>query len=467
MYFRQVYDARLAQASYFVASTQAKAALVVDPQRDVDIYQDIAREQDVRITAVAETHIHADFLSGARELSAATGASLYLSDEGQGDHGYLTDRDPPARFLRNGDAFELGELLIRALHTPGHTPEHLAFEVFDGHDKSQPMLLLSGDFMFVGDLGRPDLLEAALGQTGSAKAGARQMYFSLQTTLAELPDFVQVWPGHGAGSACGRALGQVPSTTLGYERRFAWWSELLNRGDEPGFVEALLADQPDAPSYFATMKQLNRGRMRVLNGLPQVPRLDADALREQLAGGALLVDTRPRDAFVASHARNAIHIADGSSFSNWSAWFIPSDARVVLVAEPERVASLVRGLVHVGIDTIAGFVPEALARTLPQASLPRIDARQAHEQLAAREAAALDVRSDAEFQADHIPGALHVSAGRLLREARRLPKDRPLIVCCAEGDRSAAAASVLLSQGFSNVLDLAGGFNGWRSTTPS
>ena len=467
MFFRQCYDERLAQASYILGSSHSKEALVVDPQRDVDAYLDIAREQDLQITAVAETHIHADFLSGARELKQATGARLYLSGEGAGELGYLPAQDSSTQFLKNAEEIKIGELRVRVLHTPGHTPEHICFEVFDGPDKSQPMLLLSGDFIFVGDLGRPDLLEEALGRAGSARTGARQTYFSLQNALAELPDFIQIWPGHGAGSACGRALGSVPSTTLGYERRFTWWSEFLNRGDERGFMEALLQGQPDAASYFAIMKERNRGSQRVLNGLPRPAQLDAAAVRERLAGGALLVDTRPREAYVRSHARDSIHIADGSSFSNWSAWFIPTDANVMLVVKPERAEHLVRGLVHVGIDNIVGLVSEEVAQSLPQVPLSHVSAQQADVQITQQQAATLDVRSDSEFQADHIPGSVHVSAGRLLHNVERLPKDSPLIVCCATGDRSVAAVSVLIANGFHNAVNLDGGFNGWRSLNPA
>jgi len=329
------------------------------------------------------------------------------------------------------------------------------------------MLLLSGDFIFVGDLGRPDLLEEALGYAGSAKIGASQTYSSLQSVLAQLPDFVAIWPGHGAGSACGRALGNVPSSTLGYERRFAWWSGYLDSCDQAGFVEALLSGQPDAPTYFAGMKQLNRGGMRLLNGLPRPPLLSAGQLHKQLESGSLLVDTRPRETFVQSHPQGAIHIPDDASFSNWSAWFIPIDARVVLIAEPERVEHLVRGLVHVGIDSIVGFVPREAVRELPQAALKQVDVRSAQKDLESAQAVALDVRSAAEFAADHIPGALHISAGRLLRDAPRLPRDRPIIVCCAQGERSVAAVSALQALGFGNARNLEGGFNGWRSSSVS
>ncbi len=230
MFFQQVYDEGLAQASYVIGCESTGEALVVDPRRDVDVYTALATRHDLHIVGVAETHIHADYLSGGRELAAATGATLYLSGLGEEGEGYVA-RQPDVRvkLVRNGDEIRVGHVRVRVRHTPGHTPEHICFEIFDGPDKTAPMMVLSGDFMFVGDLGRPDLLEQSLGKTGSAQASARTLFESLRSMLKDLPDFVAIWPAHGAGSACGKALGAVPSTTLGYERRFSWWSQLLER----------------------------------------------------------------------------------------------------------------------------------------------------------------------------------------------------------------------------------------------
>ncbi len=238
---------------------------------------------------------------------------------------------------------------------------------------------------------------------------------------------------------------------------------MLERGDEAGFVEALLQGQPDAASYFTTMKRLNRVGAPLLGRLPQPPLLDAAGVAAHVRQGGSLVDTRARESFIRSHPRGAIHVPDGSSFSNWSAWFIPTDASVVLVANPRRVDDLVRGLVRVGIDRIAGFVPESGAQELPQETLPQLDARAAREQISDQQAEALDIRSRSEYDAEHMKGSLHISAGKLLNATGSLPKDRPLILFCAQGERSVAATSVLRARGFDNAVNLNGGFNAWRA----
>lgn len=463
MFFRQIYDDGLAQASYMVGSSGDGQALVVDPRRDVDVYLELAAQKDLRIVAVAETHIHADFLSGAPELAHLTGATLHLSGEGGGPDGYAPSSPDSVRFLRDGESFSIGNVRVRARHTPGHTPEHVSFEIFDDPRKPEPMLLLSGDFMFVGDLGRPDLLERSLSAAGSARAGAVQMFASLRRALSELPDYVQVWPGHGAGSACGRALGAVPSTTLGYERRFSWWSHLEETGDEPGFIEALLRDQPDAPSYFAEMKRLNRGSRPLLGGLPKPPLLDASALKRARADGAVLIDARAKQTFIRSHPEGAVSIPDDTSFSNWAAWFVPLGKQIVLIAPPARVQELVRRLVRVGHDRIVGFVPDQTDAQLLLEPLPEVSAEHAYRMWSEQEAVIVDVRSEVEYQGSRIPGALHVPSGRLLSALDRLPRDRTLIVHCAAGDRSVAASSALLANGFSRVFNLQRGLEDWRA----
>ena len=246
MYFKRIYDEGLAQASYLVGCQEEGTAVVVDPRRDVQVYLDVAAENSLRIVAVTETHIHADFLSGAIELATRTGAALYLSDEGDETWRY----DFPHEGLQHGSEIRLGNVVLKALHTPGHTPEHLSFLVSDGARAAEPVLLLTGDFAFVGDLGRPDLLDETVGGSDTRFGGARDLFESLRDTFLTLPDYVQVWPGHGSGSACGKALGAVESSTVGYERRFAWWSRYLQKDDIEGFTRELLSGQPDAPALL-------------------------------------------------------------------------------------------------------------------------------------------------------------------------------------------------------------------------
>ena len=288
MIFRRLFDPKLAQASYLLGCSETGEALVVDPNRSVDQYLKAAAEEKLRITHVTETHIHADFVSGARELTQRTGARLYLSAAGGKDWQYDYARDAGATLVGEGSQFSVGRIGIHVLHLPGHTPEHLVFLVTDGATASEPMGAITGDFLFVGDVGRPDLLERAVQVRGTMESAGRQLFQSLQR-FRSLPDFLQVWPGHGAGSACGKALGAVPQSTLGYEKRFNW---AFGISDESEFVRAVLAGQPDPPRYFAHMKRINRAGPRILGDRGRPPRLSADSLGEAVAAGKSVVDTR-------------------------------------------------------------------------------------------------------------------------------------------------------------------------------
>ena len=465
MFFRQIFEDGLAQASYVVGSPDAERALVIDPRRDIDVYLDIAREHDLTITDVTETHIHADYLSGSRELAAKTGAALHLSAEGGPDWLYREPAGDRVRLLHDGDVLQIGEIRVDVLHVPGHTPEHLMFLLTDGAHAKRPMIALTGDFVFVGDLGRPDLLEQALGKTGSATLGARAMFASLRDKFSAIPDHVQLWPAHGAGSACGKALGAVPASTAGYERITAWWQPYVERGDVEGFTRELLADQVDAPAYFARMKRLNRDGAPLLRTLPQPSPLDAAGLRAAVDSGALVIDARPKERFQSGHIEGAISIPDESSFTTRAGWFVPDDAAIVLVAPADRVDGLVRGLVRVGLDRIAGYVDAddtATLRSRKQAPLESISAAAAHEEWQRGSAIVLDVRNALEHRAGHIPGALLVPASRLVSRLDDVPRDARLLVHCAGGGRSNSAASVLAARGYRKVADVAGGFGAWR-----
>ncbi len=265
MLLRRFYDDKLAQASYMVGCQATGEAVVVDPHRDTDVYLEAAEKEGMRIRYVTETHIHADFLSGARQLAKKVGATLLLSDEGGEDWRYGFAAEDGATLLHDGDRIELGRITLEALHTPGHTPEHLSFRITDGAASDRPMGVLTGDFLFVGDVGRPDLLEKAAGVAGTMEAGARVLWASLER-FRSMPDYLQILPGHGAGSACGKALGSVPSSTLGYEKLVNW---AFQCADEEEFVQEVLADQPEPPVYFAHMKRMNRDGPAVLDRLPE------------------------------------------------------------------------------------------------------------------------------------------------------------------------------------------------------
>ncbi|NLB47735.1 MAG: MBL fold metallo-hydrolase, partial [Microbacteriaceae bacterium] len=292
MLLERIYDEDLAQASYFIGCQAKGEAIVVDPRRDLGDYLAIAEKNGMQIVAVTETHIHADYLSGTRELAAATGAQMYVSDEGGPDWTYGSDFDSAVR-MKHGHEIQLGNITVRAVHTPGHTPEHLSFLVTDGAQSSEPGFMLTGDFVFVGDLGRPDLLDEAAGFIDTRFGGAKDLFKSLKNQFLTLPDYVQVLPAHGSGSACGKALGAIAASTVGYERNFSWWGKYLKNDDEQGFVDELLSGQPDAHAYFGRMKVQNKLGPAILGEQSELIEYTVDALREDLAhDNVIFVDTR-------------------------------------------------------------------------------------------------------------------------------------------------------------------------------
>lgn len=454
MYFQHIYEKGLAQASYLVGCQATGEAMVIDPRRDIDVYLEAAEKNRLRITHVAETHIHADFLSGARELAAATGARMYLSDEGGADWAYGFDHAG----LRDGDHFMVGNLRFDVLHTPGHTPEHISFLLTDTPASDQPVMIFTGDFVFVGDVGRPDLLEKAAGIEGTRVQGARDMFRSLRKFRA-LPDHVQVWPGHGAGSACGKALGAVPSSTVGYEKIANW---ALRIHDEETFVAELLAGQPEPPLYFAMMKKLNKVGPKVLGGVPHPARLTMAQFSEAMAKGVTLVDTRDKLSFAGGHYPGSLNIQDNNAFSTWAGWMLHYDRPFLLVAAESRIDELTRALIRIGLDDVAGYVTDMDRigdaghgmRVLEQITVEELHAHRERYHV-------LDVRGYTEHAAGHIPGAQNIHAGLLSRFLDELPRDREIVVHCVSGDRSSIASSYLLSQGFRNLRNLTCGFNGW------
>lgn len=471
MFFQRFYDAALAQASYLIGCQRTGEALVVDPLREPEPYLAAAAREGLRVTHVTETHIHADFLSGARELAARTGARLFLSAEGGADWQYAWADAAGATLLRDGDAIMVGNVRVEAMHTPGHTPEHLAFLVTDTPAGAGPWGILTGDFVFAGDVGRPDLLEKAAGHVGTMEDGARTLFRSLARFRA-LPDHLQVWPGHGAGSACGKALGAVPSSTVGYERRANWG---VATTDEATFVRMVLDGQPEPPRYFAEMKRLNRDGPPLLADRPEPRPLPADALPALLAAGALVVDTRPATAFAAGHVPGTLNVPLDGSFATWAGSLLPYDRDVHLLVDPAQptadgrpaVDAARRALALIGLDRVAGVLgPDALegwrAARGALAVTPQVTPAEAAAMLARGEATAVDVRGRAEYGAGHLPGVPNVPLGELAARAAELPDDgRPLVVQCLGGGRSAIGASVLRRLGRRQVLNLSGGYRAW------
>jgi hydroxyacylglutathione hydrolase len=462
----RLWDLKLAQAGYLIGCTEAQEALVVDATRDVDQYLALAASLNLRIAHVTETHIHADFVSGSRELAARAGATLYLSDEGGPDWRYDFAASDRAVGLHEGDRFAIGRVGITVLHTPGHTPEHLTFLVTDGASATEPIAAVTGDFVFVGDVGRPDLLERAARVKGSMESAARTLFRSLQRFKAQ-PDYLQIWPGHGAGSACGKGMSPIPHSTVGYERRFNW---AFGVADESEFVRLVLAGQPEAPRYFGMMKRINKEGPRTLGHLPRPNPLPAERVMEALDAHELVVDTRTSTEYASGHLPGSINIPFNNSFTTWAGWVLPYDRDVYLVsAKPDgRQSELaLRDLAMIGLDRVAGsFGLDALGewtragRTL--AKIARISAPDLAARLEAGDATLVDVRSRAEWEAGHVPGATHLPAGEIADRMEELPRERPLAVHCQGGTRSAIAASLLDAHGVTGVLDMPGGFSEWE-----
>jgi hydroxyacylglutathione hydrolase len=463
MILKRLYDEKLAQASYLIGCAATGESLVVDPNRDVQQYIDAAEAEGLHISHVTETHIHADFVSGLRELADRTGAHAYLSDEGGPDWSYAFAGELGATLLKDGAEFRVGNIRVQAMHTPGHTPEHVSFVITDTAGADEPMGVLTGDFVFVGDVGRPDLLEKAAGVSGTMEAGARDLFRALQR-FRELPDWLQIWPGHGAGSACGKALGAVPSTTLGYEKRFNWG---FSHDSEQAFVDAVLAGQPEPPKYFAEMKRINKTGPRVLGGFPQPPRLDARALDEAVRGAGPVVDMRPWREYRDGHVAGTLSIPLNRSFTTWAGWLIPYDADFHLVGSERDVAEAVRDLAMIGLDRVAGWFPvEVIREASAGDALRRLDEREPAEvrgEIERGDVTILDVRGQSEYDAGHLPGVTHIPLGYLRERMHEIPADRPVVVHCKGGGRSAIAASLLEAHGFDDVTNLAGGFDQWAA----
>lgn len=463
MIVRRFYEPQVAQASYLIGCAATGEAMVIDPIRDVAPYLAAAASEGVRITHVTETHIHADYLSGSRELAAATGARMYLSDEGDAEWKYAFARE--GQLVRNGDRITVGNIRIDVVATPGHTPEHLAFLVTDGAAADQPIAAVTGDFIFVGDVGRPDLLERAANMRGTMEAGARTLWRSLERFRTHA-DWLQIWPGHGAGSACGKGISAIPHSTLGYERHFNWAFRVPN---EEAFVAEVLKGQPEPPTYFAMMKRLNKEGPRVL-GTRALPSVMPDArLTEVLASGALVIDTRPAAAFAQGHVPGTLSLPFTGSFTTWAGWLVPYGTPFYLVADgEERTRDLVRALALIGLDDVAGVFPTRAVEAWAAAHGPLQTVRQmtvaeARQAMADGAVSVVDVRGLSEWESGHLAGATHIPLGYLAGRHAELPQGRPLLLHCKAGGRSMMAAGLLQRLGVSDVVNLVGGYDAWKS----
>lgn len=456
MLLNYFYDHALAQASYLIADEKAGEAVVIDPTRDVSGYVQTAEREGLRVVRVLETHIHADFVSGALELAAWTGARVCVSAMGAGnrDGQYVYT----AQLLHDGESFNVGALRFDVVHMPGHTPEHLCFVVTDTALADQPMGIFTGDCLFVGDVGRPDLLDSINGGNSTREAGARQQFANVQR-FRTMADYVQVWPGHGAGSACGKALGAVPMTTIGYERLF---NPMFQHRDEDSFVRALLEGQPEAPRYFAQMKTVNREGTVLLETLVEPLSLDPTILNEVMNTGALIIDTRDEDSFARGHLPGTLNIpAHETRFSTWVGNYVDYNSPTFLIAEPDTLTDILHMLRAIGVDNIPGYFTTDVAESGGQ-QLKRVKVQEvAQRQRDGDKPYILDVRSESEYAAERIHGVHHIPMGSVPRRLPELPHDQEIIVQCGTGVRSGVVASLLQARGY-DVANMIGGMDDWQ-----
>ena len=449
--FHRIFDDGLAQTSFVVACDRTRLAAVVDPRRDIDIYVELARQRGLTLALVVETHVHADFVSGACELSSC--GAMIVTGPGAG-------LGVPHREARHGEALPLGDLTLAALHTPGHTPEHISLLV---EAPGEPARVLTGDTLFVGAVGRPDLLGHDV-----ACDLARDLYVSIFEKLLTLDDNVEVHPGHGAGSLCGSGIAQEPHSTIGRERRL---NPMLQHASRTAFVDAVMQDLPETPPYFAELKRLNQLGPPVLGlarRVPEAPGFTPAQAHGMVKQGAMMIDLRQADAFADGHPSGAINIGFGPKIGYWSGWVVPLATAVILVTDgaPRTIAEARRQLLRVGIGRV-GFLEGGFAgwraAGLPVARLPQIrvadvDGRDTHN----RPMTILDVRSEHEFAAEHVSGAVHVPVGALPTRMREIPRGHPVATICEGGYRSSLAASLLARAGILPVFNVAGGMAAYR-----
>ena len=455
MHFKQFYLGCLAHASYLLGSDGEAA--VVDPQRDVDQYIAEAEAHGLKIKYVVETHLHADFVSGHCELAARTGAEIVF--------GRAARAAFPHRAVRESDEIRVGKVILRFIETPGHTPEGISVLVIDTEVSDEPQKVLTGDTLFIGDVGRPDLA----GSKGfTSEQMAAMLYDSLHQKLLKLDDAVEVFPAHGAGSMCGRNISKETSSTIGQQRRSNYALAPMSRDE---FVSLMTEDLPPAPDYFSRDAEINRTGAPALDALPRPAALaPADVARLRREGNYVVLDTRPAAAFGAGHVPGALNVGLGGQFATWAGSLIRPDEKIILVADDEaKVDEAVVRLARVGLETVAGYLEGGTAAWrgagFEVATVEQISVEELRRRLDAEpDLQVLDVRRAAEYEAGHVPGArLSTLASLSSDPLEGLDPARPVAVICAGGYRSSAATSLLAPRGFSKLSNVAGGTSAYVS----
>ncbi|HEX5836956.1 MAG TPA: MBL fold metallo-hydrolase [Anaerolineales bacterium] len=454
MYTQQFFVDGLACVSYLVGCDSQGVAAVIDPDREVQKYLDAARARGLTITHIIETHLHADHVSGNSDLAERTGAEIYIHEAGRAEF--------PHKPLREGDVLELGNVRLRVLHTPGHTPESVTLLVSDTTRGPEPWLALTGDTLFVGDIGRPDLAGAE-----AARGLAENLYDSLFTRLLPLDGALMIYPGHGAGSLCGKAIGAMRSSTLGYERKY---NPALSPREKDDFIEYAVTDLPEQPGNHRRIKSLNRAGPRPLGEVQSRP-LTIEQAIPHLQQGAVILDTRPKPAFVSAHVPGSIHLEADTQLSSRIGFIFSSDVPILLVLEdPARYTQVVYDLARVGFDGVIGHLSEDLevwqAMGLPLAAGDIQDIGPAELQQLLQSGGepplVLDVREPWEYQRGHVPGAVLIPLGELSSRLEELDPERSTAVICATGNRSQSAAALLGQRSFKKIYNVLGGTKAWK-----
>lgn len=456
MYFKQFFDEKLAQYAYLIGCQAEGTAVIIDPMRDIDQYIDAAAKEKLTIIAAADTHIHADYISGLREF-AERGVKIYASDEGDKEWKYewLLNSEYDYELLKDGDEFEIGNILIKAWHTPGHTPEHLSYLITDRAAAEEPLGIVTGDFIFVGDVGRPDLLETAAGQENVMEDSARTLFESVEK-FKEVDSHLQIWPGHGAGSACGKALGAVPVSTAGYELKYN--NSIKAATAEQSFVDFILDGQPEPPFYFARMKRDNKMGPRVLPHIPEPVHLSQDEIRRVMEDEKTVVlDTRDASTFAGGHLPGSLLAPLNRSFNTIAGSYIMEEERIVLVVEESRVKEAVLDLYRIGLDHVTGYLTPADIEEyvsggghLETLTLESFD--EIYDYIHNDAYQILDVRKDSEYQAGNVEGAHNIAHTRMHARRGELPEDKALVVHCQAGGRASVAAAYLKRKGHDVIL---------------
>jgi glyoxylase-like metal-dependent hydrolase (beta-lactamase superfamily II)/rhodanese-related sulfurtransferase len=447
MHFRQFYVGCLAHASYLIGDEGE--AVVIDPSRDVQMYLDEAAEHGLTIKHVLETHLHADFVSGHRDLQVRTGATIGIGAKAKAGF--------PHKPLQEGDTLRVGRVLLKVMETPGHTPESLSYLIYERERDALPWGVLTGDTLFVGDVGRVDILSSRL----PVEELAGMMYDSLHHKLLTLPDETRVYPAHGAGSLCGRSIGQETWSTIGRERAM---NPALAPMSRSAFVADITQDVPETPAYFLHSRDTNRAGPPILVSQPMPPTLAPDDFaRTATLTGAVVLDTRSATAFGTAHVPDALHVGLDGQFASWVGTLIEPGDAVLIVAEPERAEEAVVRLTRVGYENVIGVLDGMtrwMAENRPIATVAQVPVKEAIKP----SARILDVRRDREWEAHHLKSAVHIPLAQLPGRINELPRDAAWTVVCAGGYRSSIATSVLARAGFTRIVNAVGGMDAYRKT---